>query len=108
MQGRGEETGPRGSRAARLGVDAERGWGNTGGWRRGRRWPHGTGGGEWFPGIWKTQGGETGAELAGCQGPTPTEPAGEATGGPGGIPSEVLKFSVRTLGSTCLALRRSP
>lgn len=30
----------------------------------GRRWPQGTGGGEWLPGIWKTQGGGVGSELA--------------------------------------------
>lgn len=30
----------------------------------GRRWPQGTGGGEWLPGIWKTQGGGAGSELA--------------------------------------------
>lgn len=30
----------------------------------GLRWPHGRGGGEWFPGIWKTREGEAGSELA--------------------------------------------
>lgn len=30
----------------------------------GPRQPHGMGGGEWFPGIWKTQGGEAGSERA--------------------------------------------
>lgn len=81
VQGRGEE-----SRASRFqGSPAGCGCGERlGGHRRvvlGRRWPHGTGGGEWFPGIWKTQGGETGAEPA-AEG-APHGAAGRVTEGSG-------------------------
>ena len=85
MQGRGEE-----SQASWFqGSPAGCGCGERlGGHRRvvlGRRWPHGTGGGEWFPGTWKAQGGETGAEPA--AGGAPHGAAGRVTAGcppPGG------------------------
>lgn len=43
-------------------------WTQEGGVGAGAEAAHGTGGGKWFPGIWKTQGGEAGSErLQGVQ-----------------------------------------
>lgn len=67
----------------------------------GRRWPHGTGGGEWFPGIWKTQeAGRAQCWLPGAQS------GRESTGG--AVPNPVgtrNRFHGKQLLTTCCAAR---
>lgn len=91
----GRRAGPHGSRAARLGVDAEKGWVDTGGWC-------------WGGGGLMAREEASGSQASGRHKEVrqvqsrlprahPTGLLGESLRGQGGILSEVLQFNVHTL-----------